>query len=237
MVSDLFVDFDTFVAQVNTVEGAPFKFFMTEWCIDMHKSENELTTKYFLPYPYQFGYIAKRVQEDLENDIYQEKYHKWFTKLFNQIGKESIQNADYTGCIYTGTNMPLFMNPERLPTWGDFFRYRIQPFIDSSISEFEFLKYSDCPVLINLDRNAHAIMYNGYDSGEIITAILPNNMIPPQITLFCPPTEKFWFVYKDTNIKPVMLGDADYELLNEEIITSELNTTGNVYLFDNNFLG
>ena len=27
------------------------------------------------------------------------------------------------------------------------------------------------------------------------------------------------------------------ENYNEEIITSELNTTGNVYLFDNNFLG
>lgn len=237
MVNDLFVDFDTFVAQVNAVEGVPIKFFMTEWCIDMHKSDNELTTKYFLPYPYQFGYIAKQIQETLENDLNQEKYQTWFTSLTKQIGKLSIQNADYTGSIYSGTNMPLFINPERLPTWGEFFRYRIQPFIDSSISEFEFMKYSDCPVIINLDRNAHAIMYDGFESGEIVTAVIPNGATPPRVTLFCPPTEKFWFVYKDTNRKPINLGDADYELLDEEIITTELNTTGNIYLFDNNFLG
>ena len=237
MVNDLFVDFDTFVAQVNATEGVPIKFFMTEWCLDMHKSDNELTTKYFLPYPYQFGYMAKRIQEDLENDIEEKEYRKWFTKLFNKTKIESVKDADYTGSIYAGTNLPLFMDPERLPTWGDIFRYRIQPFINSSISKSEYLKYSDCPVIIGLDRNTHAILYDGFDSGEIITAIIPNNAVPPQVTLFCPPTEKFWFVYKDTNRKPVMLGDADYELLDKEIITAELNNTGNVYLFDNNFLG
>lgn len=237
MVNDLFVDFDTFVAQVNATEGVPIKFFMTEWCIDMHKSDNELTTKYFLPYPYQFGYMAKRIQEDLENDIEEKEYHKWFTKLFNKTKIESVKDADYTGSIYTGTNMPLFMDPERLPTWGDIFRYRIQPFINSSISKSEYLKYSDCPVIIGLDRNTHAILDNGFDSGKIVSAIIPNDAIPPQVTLFCPPTEKYWFIFNDSDRKPVMLGDVDYGMLDKEIIQAEFNTTGNVYLFDNNFLG
>lgn len=228
MVKDLFVDFDTFIKQVVTMEGYALIPFINDWEQSIHKLHSSLENKYFLPYPYHIGYIGKCIEDDLNTDITKEKYENWY-KVHSKL-IEIIKNDRF----YRNVAIPLLSNTDYMPTWNTFFRYRIQPFIDSSITKEEYEKHADCAVMISLDRNKHVILTEGDNTGHIEKSITVKDRVA--VSMLVAPIPKVWFVYNDDR-PSVDLGEVSYGMLDDKIIEAEKAVTGNIYLFDDKFLG
>lgn len=230
MVKDFFVNFPTFVAQVQAIEGSPIEFYMSEWVLSLYKTEASIPNRFFMPYPYIHTYLEHIYNWNSQREGIRDQYMEWFEKCYHKM-KETKNYDDYAK-----VPIPLFYDLNTQPTWDQFFNYRVKPFIDSSISQEEYEEYGDALVWIGLDRNSCAIVPNKYnpmkDEKGIISSITsPDNPDDIRVSMFVPSSEKIWIKDFPSN-QYVNLGDSDYTLQYPEILEAMKQTTGNIYLFD-----
>ena len=234
MVKDFFVDFSTFVEQVQAVEGSPIEFYMSEWALSLYKTEASIPNRFFMPYPYHHTYLNHILNWNSQREGIKNQYLEWFKNCYHKM-KETMSYDDYGKAP-----IPLFYDMTTQPTWDQFFNDRIQPFIDSSISQEEYEEYGDALVWIGLERNCCAIVPNDDESmnaksGFISSTTDPNNSEDIQVSLFVPTSEKIWI--KDyPSGKYVNLGDSEYTIQYPEFISAMQEYTGNIYLFDGDYI-
>lgn len=230
MVKDFFVDFQTFIAQVQAVEGAPIEFYMTEWALSLYKTESPIVNRFFMPYPYHHPYLTHIFKWNSQRESIKERYQIWFTDQYHKMTE--TKNYDDYGKV----PIPFIYDLDTQPTWDQFFNDRIKPFIDSSIDEDTYVKYEDALVYIGLDRNTCAIVPNdrksrSVENGMLTSATDPNNKDDIKVSLLTPTTEKLWIMDFPSN-KYISMGDCEYTVQYPDLLFAMQENTGNIYLFD-----
>ena len=235
MVKDTFVTLIAFEATVEVIENCPFANMMRMWIRDLLDvtidgvtyQATDYMNRMLLPYPYQRNYISNLINWQSGYNSVKEKYNQWI----KNIAEENTDICDdELADKLIHTKIPIFFDEAQTPTFEEFFKERIVPFLKSSISKEEYNTYQDHQVLIGLERNTHVIL-NTDRNPKLKIGRMEHETGDITITLKYPAQPQLYVKYDDGQC--VFLGDYDYKMYSKDLIESQLKHSGTAYLYNN----